>query len=242
MKIQIASDLHIEYNLNSEFKNDIFPTGDILVLAGDIGSIYNLDQLKYFFNFYSPKFSYIIYVLGNCEFYPTDKEESSQKMDVLKDKVKSIEKNFNNVFILDRSSIQIGDYLFTGCTLWSKLEKSLPMNYRIKDMNSFKYNNLFERDLEFINKKSKYCLERGLKHIVITHYVPIILDISKYKQDLYMSDLGWIMDKYPIHTWIYGHLHQNFNFKYNNTNIITNQKGKPGSFCEDFKTNYYIEI
>ena len=54
MKLQLASDLHLEYS-DSDIPNLIIPEGDILVLAGDIGSLYNLKQLKSFFNYYCKK-------------------------------------------------------------------------------------------------------------------------------------------------------------------------------------------
>lgn len=242
MKLQIASDLHLEYQKNNEYTNLITPSADILILAGDIGSLYKLNQLENFFNHYTQQFSYILYVLGNCEFYVSDEVKKYKTFNSLKDELKILEKKYDNLFVLDRSSIQIGDYLFTGCTLWSELKKSLPSNYKIKDMNTWKYNNLFVKDVEFIVKKSQYAKNRNLTHIVITHYVPLILNNDKNKSDLYMSDLSDVMDKFDIDTWICGHLHQNFYLKYNNTRIVSNQRGKPGSFCLDYSSEFAIEV
>ena len=96
------------------------------------------------------------------------------------------------------------------------------------------YKYYHKKDIEFILKKSNYASEKGLKHIIITHHVPIIIKNNKDKTDLYMSDLTSILDKNKINTWICGHIHQNFNTIYNKTKIIGNQKGKPGSYCTDY--------
>ena len=48
--VQIASDLHIEYK-NNNIPNPldfITPSADILILAGDIGSFYKIQQLTEF--------------------------------------------------------------------------------------------------------------------------------------------------------------------------------------------------
>ena len=69
MKLQIASDLHLEY-FDSEMSNLIQPVGDILILAGDIGSLYNVKQLESFFKYYCKKFTYekkfIMILIKNC--------------------------------------------------------------------------------------------------------------------------------------------------------------------------------
>ena len=240
MKLQLASDLHLEYS-DSDIPNLIIPEGDILVLAGDIGSLYNLKQLKSFFNYYCKKFTYILYVFGNCEFYKLPGSVSTD-MEILKDNFKYIETLFPNLYLLDRSSIQIGKYLFTGCTLWSELQKNLPKTYKIHNFSTVKYRYNHKKDIEFITKKSKYAMDKGLKHIIITHHLPIIVKTNKPKTDLFMSDLTCILDKYKINTWICGHVHQNFNLIYNNTKIIANQKGKPGSYCEDYSKKCCVNV
>ncbi len=245
MKIQIASDLHLEYK--TDFRDLIIPCADILILAGDIGSFYDCNNLYDFFTFYCPKFTYIIYVIGNCEYYKSDFLNNTQNLEIkpmerLRSDFQIIEKLFTNLYVLDRSSIQIGNYLFTGCTLWSNLQKSLPIHFKIEDMTTNKYKSLHKKDLEFISKKCKFSQDNKLNHIVITHYVPLILKCEKTKTDLYMSDLSYIFQKNKINTWICGHLHKNFSLKYNNTLIVSNQKGKPGSFCQDYSKNFIINI
>src|SRR6056300_571740 len=71
VRIQIASDLHIEYDNDGivDPLNYITPSADVLVLAGDIGSFYKYEQLHNFLSRISEYFKYVIYVPGNHEYY-----------------------------------------------------------------------------------------------------------------------------------------------------------------------------
>lgn len=247
MLVQIASDLHIEFLENDkDYESFILPSADILILAGDIGCLYKTDQLFHFLDYICKKFLYVLYVPGNTEYYNYNNLNSNEKMEKLKQKLYDFENKIQNLYILDRKSIIIENYLFSGCTLWSNLFKKLPNNYKIFDMNTMKYMKNHKKDLEFLIERSKYCEENGLKHIVITHHVPLILDKNKKKTDLYMSDLSKIIEKIKVDSWIFGHIHRNFNFilnkKDSNISFLSNQRGKPGSFCVDYKPNYSIEI
>jgi hypothetical protein len=72
MKIQYASDLHLEFRENTRYLRDnpIKPVGDILVLAGDIGYLdddsYNLHP---FWDWASDNFQQTLVIPGNHEFY-----------------------------------------------------------------------------------------------------------------------------------------------------------------------------
>lgn len=62
MKVQILSDLHLEFGNSINLK----PNTDLLILAGDIGNITQIG-FKDFFEMVSIKWKKIIYVLGNHE-------------------------------------------------------------------------------------------------------------------------------------------------------------------------------
>jgi len=72
MKIQYASDLHLEFRDNARYLRDnpMIPVGDILLLAGDIGY---LDDDNYsvhpFWDWASDNFHQTLVIPGNHEFY-----------------------------------------------------------------------------------------------------------------------------------------------------------------------------
>ena len=91
MHIQIHSDLHIEKlpydNVNG--LDFITPKSEILVLCGDIGSIYKFSQLKFFFSSICKYFKKIFYVPGNNEFYNIINKPL--EFNILKNKLKSLQ-------------------------------------------------------------------------------------------------------------------------------------------------------
>ena len=73
MKIQFASDLHLEFRENSRYLRDNGPMdvkGDILVLAGDTGYLGDdMYSVHPFWNWASENFEQVLVALGNHEFY-----------------------------------------------------------------------------------------------------------------------------------------------------------------------------
>jgi len=116
MKIQYASDLHLEFPDNSRFlrNNPIIPVGDILLLAGDIGL---LDDDTYslhpFWNWAADNFIQTLVIPGNHEFYKSG--------DVGTIKNGCIVEIRPNVKCYYNTVVTIGNIDFILCTLWSHI-------------------------------------------------------------------------------------------------------------------------
>ena len=72
MKIQYASDLHLEFSDNSSYlkRNPLISIGDIIVLAGDVGYLNDDNFSKHpFWNWASDNYQQVIVAVGNHELY-----------------------------------------------------------------------------------------------------------------------------------------------------------------------------
>jgi predicted phosphohydrolase len=138
MRFQLFSDLHIEYH-NDDIPNPldyITPEAGILVLAGDIGSFYKIEQLKGFLERLCPYFDTVLYIPGNHEYY-TVQNYNNVSMNNLINRLYDIEKNINNLYVLNQSSVIINNVCITGCTLWSNPMITIPkFIVRIFGMNN----------------------------------------------------------------------------------------------------------
>ena len=255
LEYQIVSDLHIEYR-NNEIPDPltlITPESDILILAGDIGSLYKINQLQGFLEKLCVYFKTVLYVPGNHEFYmvPDDTYEPLS-IEELYSKLTSLENNISNLYILNQSSVIINNICISGCTLWSKPEIKLPkFIVRIFGMNNYIYEKKFNSDLLYIKNMINYCQNNDLKLVVVTHHCPTY-EVLKYNNSrknndkfisLYVTNLDYLLDSSKIHKWICGHIHKNFDFITNGgTRIVGNQKGKPRDNINDFSKNYVIKI
>lgn len=249
VKFQIASDLHIEYknNIIPDPEKYITPSCKNLILAGDVGSLYKYEQLKGFLEKLCSLFETVLYVPGNNEFY-MQKDYTPLNLYTLEARMRNLENEIENLYFLDKTSVKIDNVCIAGCTLWSDPKCNLPkFIVKIHGINNNIYKSKFLKDVEYIKKVTKYCNDKNLKLLLITHHLPtydIIPESRKADRfiSLYASNLNNLIKTSKIHTWVCGHIHKNFNTTFNNTKFISNQYGKPKDNINDFQKNFIIEV
>lgn len=262
-EFQIMSDLHIEYN-SDMIPNPlkfITPVSDNLILAGDIGSLYKFEQLKGFLTELCKLFKIVIYVPGNHEYYKM-KNYKPETMYTLFQRFISLKNIIPNLYILNRSFIQINNVIIFGCTLWSKWTTELNIKtnkrynipkfiVRIHEMTTDMYDSLHKEDLKYLTKCIESVKNTNLKLLVVTHHSPTY-HTTKHKNkftSLYGSHLDYLLDYRLVHTWIFGHTHRNINNYINpdinvesSTNLISNQFGKPKDNIKNYSKIFKIKI
>lgn len=252
MKLQYASDLHLEFSQNKDFlkANPIKPVGDILLLAGDIVPFAVMDKSKEFFSYLSDNFQNTYWVPGNHEYYYSD---ALKRSGTVHEKIK------DNVFLVNNLSVVQNDVKLIFSTLWSKINPvyEWQIERSMSDFQVIKYGK-YRFSVPHFNKLHEECLDflmqelteaNKQKTVVVTHHVPTFLNYpEKYKGDLlnqaFAVELFDIIEATKPDYWIYGHTHNNTpDFEIGSTRLISNQLGYVKySECPDFDLQSIIKI
>lgn len=218
MKIQYASDLHLEFEENEDFIRQ-FPlevAGEILVLAGD--TCYLGKGVEYFrdsfFKWCSDNYKETYLLPGNHEYYgkfPLDKTLDKWQLDV-----------FPNVHYLNNKSVVIGDAELFFSTLWTHLN---PMEiYDVQHMmNDFRKIKMDDGRFTALSQNRIHGICRGwltqaLKEskaetkIAVTHHCPVADPgvksyVGAIAYPAYAEDMSDLIRETGPDFWIHGHIH-----------------------------------
>lgn len=237
MKIQYASDLHLEFRENWRILRQEEPMdvrGDVLVLAGDIGYLGDDNYRTHpFWDWASENFRQVIVALGNHEFY---KYYNLQTMhDGLIGEIRpNVHYYYNKVIRIDE------DINIIVSTLWAHIdlkdayqtEQSVTDFHRImygEDLLTFsEFNKEHQRCLDFIFRS---VAESNAKHkVVVTHHVPSFQLMSpefggSRINGAFTVELANYIERSGIDYWIYGHSHRNIDKIIGKTHCVSNQFG-----------------
>lgn len=182
------SDLHLEFG-GMDVPEVI---GDVLVLAGDI---HVGTKAITWINDCAKVFKYVIYILGNHEYYDNDiktlasdikeygqllyEEQDNEHFELLAD----------NVYFLDNDYVDLDGIRFIGSTMWSNislLAASRMNDFRIISNGGIRFSqqnavDRFEEALEFIQDS----LSKDKTNVVVTHHCPNIncINLSRYREN-----------------------------------------------------------
>lgn len=236
MKIQYASDLHLEFGENSKYlkENPLIVSGDILVLAGDIGYLGDDNYSKHpFWDWASKNYSHVYVVPGNHElykFFDINRLEDGRLLNIRD----NISCHYNDVVHLDDDT----DLILT--TLWAhiKLEDAYAVEHGVSDFRRIlngdetldwvRFNAEYEKCVGFI--RNSVARSRGEKIIVATHHVPSFELMSpefagSRINGAFTSELKEFITGSKINYWIYGHSHRNIDKVIGKTHCVSNQLG-----------------
>lgn len=241
MRIQLASDLHLEF-LQRTFPGErlIAPAhgADLLVLAGDIAS--GLQAIELFRDWPVP----VLYVAGNHEFY-------GGAFDQLRVDLRRAARG-TSVCFLDNDYLDMGGVRFLGATLWTDYRLPLNRTQRQlmqaaeKGLNDHRVIKTHEgvfsaaRALEE-HEQSRRWLQRQLaapyegRTVVVTHHAPHPLSVHpRYAGDplnaAFASDLTELLSLADL--WLHGHVHDSFDYEVDGCRVVANPRGYVGNIYE----------
>ena len=253
MKIQILSDLHLEFFYS--YQKDIFDhlscDSDIVILAGDTFSYDNIEKQVEFIDslFVNPvtlKRKKIIIIPGNHDYYRSFIDETNQK-------IKSVTREYDNITFLNNEYIEFEDCVFIGACGWHDTYNKVDAYF----LNDFRY--IYDFTLNpnkavSLNRESYAYFDNAMtelkdkKIVCITHNSPLLDFIpDKYRgsniNKFFANDWSNLIIKHKPLYWISGHFHQSVSFKKYNTTFIENGYGYyPNKITPNFNSNLIINI
>ena len=237
MRIQLASDLHLEF-LARHFPDErlIAPASqaDVLVLAGDIGLVTTAVDL--FKDWPVP----VLYVAGNHEGYHECWEAVQEQ---LTDKARG-----TSVRVLERKAVDFGGVRFLGCTLWTDyrlggthtqaqlMENARRCLHDHRVIQTRDGGRFLPADALRDHERSRAWLREELCRpydgttVVITHHGPHPLSVHpRYAGDItsaaFVSDLTELVQKADF--WLHGHVHDSFDYHVGRCRVVSNPQGYP---------------
>jgi len=235
MKIQYASDLHLEFDQQRTFvyHNKLKPVADILILAGDICYLKE-EHFKFeFFEYVSNNWEHTYIIPGNHEFY----KHSFDIAKVLPTFQLSVR---DNIEYINNSVIEIDDIRFIFTTLWTKIINTHLIESAMNDFRICTYEGrrFTTREHNICNMLALDFLTTSLvkstnchKTIVVSHHVPFSANYCNYPfvanlNEGFHIDMSSLYQQHDIDYWIYGHNHLNQkSIQMEGTTFLTNQLG-----------------
>jgi predicted phosphodiesterase len=234
MKIQYASDLHLEFK-PSNISNETYfskvlvcdPSADILILAGDIG--YPEEPITFtFLKWCCRQWKRVVWIFGNHEYY-NPKQSSDPLTTVEKEQfAKLLAKSLPNLHILLDSALyleEFPDVVILGSTLWTDLQDS---EHELVETNMYDCKSILGPGNQLWSGRvwhltHEFCVamlmeqldliqEQGKKAIVVTHHLPtydMILDCYKDSPINcgFAAHADDILQHPAVASWICGHSH-----------------------------------
>lgn len=219
MKLYVTSDIHLEFGdclITNEHDVDVLILGGDILVAADIGSpdASNFKQeargkrIRDFLHQVSSQFPHTVMIMGNHEHYHGDFSKSYQRISELLTR-----EELDNIYLLEKQTKIIDDYMFIGGTLWTSFYDADPLvmqqaQHGMSDFRIVKYSakghaggiwkfipqDAFEdhvRMLAYVQDvidQRRAAGDRSDRVIVVGHHAPSRHSVhEKYRDDYFMN-------------------------------------------------------
>jgi len=227
------SDIHAEFyrddpeKLVEVLKNYSPPGVKYCVLAGDIGSVADMNSYRKVLEHYANLYTYVILVAGNHEFYGSNYNHR-HVLAVLEKECKAL-----GIHFLNRKTVILDGVRFVGATLWTIIDEK-----GVKSISDFQhvfqhqvdYVSAFVDDYRFIKGELEKQADTKEPTIVVTHHLPTSklvhprFHFSPANSAFHTN----ILDTLTLHNvqyWFVGHSHESLVTSYGDTKLILNPLG-----------------
>lgn len=237
VRIQVASDLHLEFR-KGPCEDLVASTGaPLLALVGDIGWPAS-DAYASFLAAMTGRYERVFVVPGNHEYYGTADDDESPTMDHIARSMRAACERHSNVSLLDDAAVVVGGVRYIGSTLWSHIPAALEprctsgMNdYHLIRVNCDNddddtlegarktarltvqdTNALHAAAVEFIDGQLHEAAVARQPAVVLTHHAPSFRSIHRrYALSpftcAFATDLEATLMRPPVALWLHGHTH-----------------------------------
>jgi hypothetical protein len=240
MRIQYASDLHLELWNKETFDQTLEPVAPYLILCGDIAKL-NAPNLRQFLEYCSERWKTIFWIPGNEEiwYYSSVENTSLKKMEEICSSYKNIIILYKNTYMLDEN------LLLVGLPLWHVPRNEIMLHY---------HNNIYIKPIPLpVDEKTflkahnenvkflTYIIKNATTPLLICSYYPPFTWL--YEEDWIQEPASAVIDRdleklitYPIISWLVGHNHKPIEYvrRYYDTIgyegsvlFVSNPRGKP---------------
>lgn len=238
MKVQVVSDLHLEFGVSKEHYEAVVDTvADVLVIAGDLSSGHYLTE--HLLKIQEDSGKMIVFVPGNHDYYHASRKTIDQELDKIKDINKSIH-------VLKERVLSFNGMFFIGSTGWwdgSNGHIGLTVKHGLNDFSHI-YDLMDDGNLDGVKwgRESRLFFEKYIKFIkknapedkimCISHHYPHIKSLDpRFKGSPLNACFGnrWehLIEDFQPDFWVHGHTHTSFDYMVGDTRVICNPQGYP---------------
>lgn len=242
MRIQILSDLHLEFDRDGgeAFARSVPIAGDVLVLGGDLIPLLEDDLVRRAFSWFCDRFLHVIFVPGNHEYYRSRPADAEALLGACVQEIP-------NLHVLNPGVVTIDGIRFVGATLWFP---ATPDEIRYRGLlNDFR---LIANFVPWVHDTHAAHLA-FLKHnvqpgdVVVTHHLPHPRSISPQYAGSSMNrfflaeDATGLVERSGARLWIHGHTHEPCDYVIGETRVVCNPRGYPSEAGNGFDLGFVVE-